>query len=54
MSYVQQFKKSIVGSGKKNVFVVNGTEYTENELISEGGYGYVYRVSRKHNKNAKS
>ena len=26
---------------------MNGKEYAQEQLISEGGYGYVYRVSLK-------
>ena len=32
---------------KKNSFWVNGREYCEEQLISEGGYGYVYKVTLK-------
>ena len=32
---------------KKRKFCINGLELKEDELISEGGYGYVYRVHSK-------
>ena len=32
---------------KKRKFCINGLELKEDELISEGGYGFVYRVHSK-------
>ena len=40
-----------LGRSKKNSFWVNGREYQEEQLISEGGYGYVYKVTLKSSKS---
>ena len=50
--YVQQDQVIIENSSReksknRKVFTINGIDYANDNLISEGGYGFVYRVHRK-------